>query len=265
MFDRDINNLKLPPTPAPTQKSPAAASKLKNAIAYESTGKYESALFAIEEALSLQGDYSDAWLIKGIIYCKLGKCNDALKCYDKLIQLDPNSAEGWRLKAATYSSMKLEENAVDCLSKALIIEPQNLEFRLSLAVAYQRLKKFEDALRVYEETKRQLPNEPRIDYYIGLMWGNNSDNQKALSAFEDSLKLNPDFTEALLAKGIILSRLNRKEEAKECADKILQLKGASTSSEKQPAPQAQSLNDSIRSDFNASQRRFTNKYSPKSN
>ncbi len=136
-----------------------------------------------------------------------------------------------------------------------------MEYRLSLAIALQRLKKYEDALKCYEEAKKQRPTDARIDYYIGLMWGNLADNEKALVSFEQALRLKPDFTDALLGKGIMLARLNRKEEAKECADKLLDIKGAS---EKQQAIKAQSENESIRNEFNAAQKRFKNKYSSNS-
>ena len=46
MFDQNTNNE--PP------EFIKAAMKLKNAVAYESTGKYESALMSLEEALIIQ-------------------------------------------------------------------------------------------------------------------------------------------------------------------------------------------------------------------
>lgn len=234
-----------------------AATKLKNALAYESAGKVESALMSIEEAIALQPDYIDAWLIKGVIQGKLGKCKEALQCYEKILEIDPKFADAYRLKAATFTSMNQHEKAIECFQKAVDLDPNNLEYRLSLAVAFQRLKRFEEALKVYEAAKDQRPTDARIDYYIGLMWGNLADNQKALASFEQALRLKPDFTDALLGKGIMLSRLNRKEEAKEIADKILQTKNYT---EKQETTKAQSENESIRNDFKAAQNRFRNKY-----
>jgi tetratricopeptide (TPR) repeat protein len=90
------------------------------------------------------------------------------------------------------------------------------------------------------------------------MWGNLTDYPKALASFEQALRLKPDFTDALLGKGIMLARLNRKEEAKECADKILKTKDAL---DKQQATQPQSENESIRNDFKAAQNRLRTKYS----
>ncbi len=142
-------------------------------------------------------------------------------------------ADAYRLKAATYTAMNLHEKAVECFTKAVELDPNNLEFRLGLAIALQRLKRFEDALKCYEEAKMQRPTDARIDYYIGLMWSNLADYQKALASFEQALRLKPDFTDAMLGKGIMLARLNRKEEAKECADKLLETKGTLRQSSRQ--------------------------------
>jgi tetratricopeptide (TPR) repeat protein len=237
----------------------SAVVKLKNAVAYECAGKYESALMSLEEALALQADYADAWLIKGVILGKSGRCSEALKCYDKVIELDPESADAWRLKAATFTSLNLHDKAVECFARAVELDPANLEFRLSLAVSLQRLKRFEEALKCYAEAKKQNPSDPRIDYYIGVMWGNRADYQKALAAFEEALRLKPDFKDALLGRGIMLAKLGRNEEAKECANNLLEHKGGS---EKQQAVQAQSENESIRNEFNAAQNRFKTKFSP---
>ena len=154
--------------------------------------------------------------------------------------------------------MNLHDKAAESLSKAVELDPTNLEFRLSLAIALQRIKRFDDALKCYQEAREQRPTDARIDYYIGLMWSNLADNQKALVSFEDALRLKPDFKDALLAKGIMLDRLNRKEEAKVCADKLLKTKGTS---EKPQATKPQSENEAIRNDFKTAQNKFRTKYS----
>ena len=110
MFNQNTNNE--PPTFI------KAATKLKNAVAYESMGKYESALSSIEEALALQTNYVDAWLIKGVIYSKLGMCSESLKCYDRIIEIDPKFGDAWRLKAAIYTSMNQHEKAVEMFNQS---------------------------------------------------------------------------------------------------------------------------------------------------
>jgi tetratricopeptide (TPR) repeat protein len=237
----------------------AAAVKLKDAMTFESTGKYESALLSLDQAIGIQNDYIDAWLIKGVILSKLGKCSEALQCYDKVIELDQNSPDAWRLKAAVYTSENLHQRAVECLEKAVEVNPNSLEFRLSLANAFQRLKRFEDALKCYAQAKMQMPNDPRIDYYIGVMWGNRADYEKALVSFEIALRFKPDFTDAMLGRGIMLAKLGRTEEAKACANKLLEIKGNTDQKEKNV--QVKSVNESIREEYNAAQKKFKAQYS----
>ncbi len=237
----------------------SAAVKLKDAMTFESIGKYESALTSLDQAIGIQSDYVDAWLIKGVILSKLGKCSEALHCYDKVITLDPNFPDAWRLKAAVFTSQNLHQKAVECLEKAVEVNPNSLEFRLSLATAFQRLKRFEDALKCYAQAKMQMPNDPRIDYYIGVMWGNMADYEKALVSFEIALRLKPDFTDAMLGKGIMLAKLGRTEEAKACANKLLEIKANTEQQEKNV--QTKSVNESIREEYNAAQKKFKAQYS----
>jgi tetratricopeptide (TPR) repeat protein len=133
MFDQNTNNE--PPTFI------KAATKLKNAVAYESTGKYESAQMSLEEALAIQPNYIDAWIIKGVIYGKLGKYNEAIKCYNRIIEIDPNFADAYRLKAATFTALNQHEKAVECFSKAVELDTANLEYRLSMTMHSNVMKK----------------------------------------------------------------------------------------------------------------------------
>ena len=82
-----------------------ASKKLKMAVAFEASGKHESALTSTEEALTLQKDYIDAWVFKGILLDKFGKCDEAMKCFDKIIEIKPTYIDAYRLKGATLVSL----------------------------------------------------------------------------------------------------------------------------------------------------------------
>ena len=94
--------------------SSLVAAKLKDAMAYRSARKYESAIRSIDEALSIQPDSPIAWLTKGVILAELGKCNESLACYDKLLELDSASAIAYRLKGATFELQGSWAKAAEC-------------------------------------------------------------------------------------------------------------------------------------------------------
>ena len=245
--------------------NPYASQKLKAAIELETAGKYESAMVSLDEAVAIQENYPDAWLIKGVILTKLGKCNDALKCYDKALEINASFTDALRLKSATYASLGSHDKALECLSAAVELEPENLDLRLNLAGAYQRQKQFDDAFRCYQEAKRQKPSDPKIDYFIGVMWGNRADYEKALVSFEIALRSKPDFLDALLGKGLMLAKLGRKEEAKAVANKLLEVKGAACTQLEKPQKEnaiSRSENEDIRNQYMAAQKRFTSQYAP---
>jgi tetratricopeptide (TPR) repeat protein len=86
-----------------------------------------------------------------------------------------------------------------------------------------------------------------------------ADYEKALASFEIALRVKPDFTDAVLGKGIILAKLGRTEEAKACANKLLEIKSHANQLEK--TGQTKSVNESIREEYNAAQRKFKAQYS----
>jgi Flp pilus assembly protein TadD len=89
--------------------------------------------------------------------------------------------------------------------------------------------------------------------------GNKGDYEEALNSFDQALKLKPDFTNALIAKGVIYAKLGRNDEAKLCAEKALETK---TKSGREKPAQTKSVNDDIRQQFETAQKKFKEAYSP---
>ncbi len=233
--------------------------ELEKGMCMEKAGKYESALDCFDKALLLKPDYADAWLLKGVILGKIGKCTESIKCYDKVVELDPNSASAWHLKAATFGIMNQYAKSTECDLKAIKLQPNNTEIRLSLAVSFQKLKKFEDAINCYEEVLKQKPDDAQIHYLIGIARGNEGDWKKAIDSFEQALKLDHCFTNALIAKGVVLAKLGRNDEAKLCAKEALKMK---SESEKEESIKSNSMNDRIRQEYENAQKNFKGTFSP---
>ena len=141
------------------------------------------------------------------------------------------------------------DQAVECEVKAIELDPDNMDLYLRLAAFYQKLKKFEDAQKCYEELLKQKPNNPQIHYLIGISHGNKGDYQKALDSIDQALGLKADFTEALIVKGVLLAKLGRADEAKLCADKVLEMKNES----EKPKPAQPNLPNYFQKDFSAAQ------------
>jgi len=99
-----------------------------------------------------------------------------------------------------------------------------MDLYVSVATFYQKQKKFEDTQKCYEELLKQKPNNPQIHFLIGITLGNKGDYKKALDSIDQALRLKDDFTEDLIIKGVLLSKLGRADEAKQCTEKVLEIK-----------------------------------------
>lgn len=79
-----------------------AAIKIQLAIEYMNSGAYREAVSAIEEAIKLQGNNENAWLVRAEIYQYLKVMDKAQESYDRALAIKPDSAEinnnyGWFL------------------------------------------------------------------------------------------------------------------------------------------------------------------------
>ncbi len=170
----------------------------------------------------------------------------------------------YRLKGATFEMQGSYAKASECFLKATELEPDNVGLRLNLANSFKRQKKFEDALKCYRQILEREPQNPVFNYFVGIALGDMGNYAAALAFFDNALSLKPDYNEAALGKGFVLTKLGRADEAKACTEKLLGTEKDAAAPKEANAKDADyaSLNDSCRQDYAASQRKFKDAFSP---
>ena len=81
-------------------------------------GRYEEALQAIDKALELNPDYSDAWYNKGVALRKLGRYEEALQAIDKALKLKPDDFDAWYNKCVALRKLGRYKEAQIAFKKA---------------------------------------------------------------------------------------------------------------------------------------------------
>jgi tetratricopeptide (TPR) repeat protein len=86
-----------------------------------SLNRFDEAVLAYDQAISLDANSSDAWYNKGNALKSIGKYDEAIRAYDEVIRLDPSYADAWQKKAAALSAIGRYDESTLVFNEALNI------------------------------------------------------------------------------------------------------------------------------------------------
>jgi tetratricopeptide (TPR) repeat protein len=148
------------------------------------------------------------------------KLNDPARAepvVQRMIQLDPADPENYFALAKIYEDAGAYENAEDILLKAKEAKPADPAVYMTLAGYYKRQGQVDKMINATEERADREPNNPEAHYTVATFYwdeafrntalkdGEKRDYvQKGIGAIDKALKLKPDYTEALVYKGLLL-------------------------------------------------------------
>lgn len=171
---------------------------------YSALGDYDSAINSYEVALSRSSDNIPLLYKKGKLLLQYTKYQDAEDCFRKIISLNENHEEARfdlayalqlqgnldeaeieykntiKLRPAyahaynnlgiLYKEKELLEPAVECFSKAVQYDASSVSAYSNLGHALQLLDKYEAALVACKKANELKPNDPEINYSLGLQY-----------------------------------------------------------------------------------------------
>ncbi|MCK9574151.1 MAG: tetratricopeptide repeat protein [Candidatus Omnitrophica bacterium] len=185
---------------------------------------YALNLFAAsEESIKkLYGDY-----LKGLFYAEEGNYEQSLKELNKVKKVDPNSIYV-RLKiASVLIRMGALEKAEAELKDAKALNPESFEASLGLIFLYSYGQKDIELESEYEEFLKKAhklkPEDIKISEYLAQFYFYKKQPKEALVIYEDIVKNQPDYVDALFWLGFLYEDLNRREDAIKTWKKGLQI------------------------------------------
>ncbi len=147
---------------------------LQIAEIYNSLGRYDQAAEKYKKMVEL--DPSNKVLQRQLAetYARGGKIQEAMKILEGILETDKNNAEALAALADIYLDQHNFDQALALYQRLLAMEHTNPEVRLRVAVAYvgqsQRDSTFiEKAKPIFEQLNKELPNDWRPYYYLGMI------------------------------------------------------------------------------------------------
>lgn len=192
---------------------------------YTKTGRFDEALFAIEEMKDLKADPNLLHLLLGKIYLTQGKFADAKKEFesinDKTFQYYPGK-QGPAGELINSAATDINKNdlvsAKEKLAKALAANPYNLDAYYNTAVLNYLEGKYDDSIKTLYKITDTKVFYPYADYLIGKNLAALGRADEAQVLLNKSIKEYPPLVESYIE----LANLNIKADEYQRAETYLQ-------------------------------------------
>ncbi len=167
----------------------------------------------MEEKRRLLGDFMRRWKrIEGEEEVSdEAKIKSALREYEKLIEADPTIPKVWQIKGELLAKLGRWQEAIECFDRAAELNPE-MEGEYRAEVLSLLAEKFDPEKERIEWRRWSVPKGAEAE-----------EIERRLRYYDYLLEAHPQMEKAWQAKGQLLAKLGRYEEALECFDKAIEL------------------------------------------
>lgn len=137
----------------------------------------KEAIKLVSQAIKLQPNYAQAYLLRGWLYSQLRNNSKATLDYNKAISIDPEYDASYMLRAATKIALEDQSGALNDYNKAISINPDNFNALEGRGFVRQTLNDNKGALDDFNQASkinpiREKDNKYRIAVLIGKCGAN---------------------------------------------------------------------------------------------
>jgi tetratricopeptide (TPR) repeat protein len=205
-----------------TPNDPATLVELANTFSL--TGDFKTAIKYINDALRIDEEYRDAYVLKGSIYKTVDNKELALSSYQTAVQLDPDYFIGHLNTGWLLTDMGKHQLALEYYENAKELRPQNLNAQYGIAKSYQDMEKYDNALAEYRELE-EIDSNFYITYfnqgYIKQYHQHQLDS--AVHFYNKLLEINPEYIHAWYQLGKTYFEQGRKADAGRAYSRALKI------------------------------------------
>jgi tetratricopeptide (TPR) repeat protein len=174
-------------------------------------GLMNEAIKYLNQALSLDPTYYQAYYLLGVVFYRGQRFEEAASAFQSCLGVKPDYSDAHSGLASVYEEMGLLEKAEEEFKDAYAIGSSH-DACLQLAEIYFKQDKMTLALDYAQEAI--LKNDQSADAYNleGVILNQNGDYAKAIVSFSNALSINPNFVVARINLGV--SYINHQEPKK---------------------------------------------------
>ena len=161
----------------------------------------------------------DILLSNAIQLSASGQFDEAEKMFRQILDLNPVHGQALYFLGIIALSKGVMDEACRLLYNACLSDPKNKDYSYSLAVALQESGKFDEALHRYEE----IADMPEAQNNMGNIRRQKGELEKARTAFDKAIEINPKFVWAYVNKALLERQENHQKKAEDLLETALQI------------------------------------------
>jgi tetratricopeptide (TPR) repeat protein len=161
-------------------------------------GLHEEALECYERALEYESGYThEDWLGKGIALRHLGRFDEALRAIDNALTLDPEFVSAWHSRGIVLDQLGRHDEALEAVDKAISLDSSVQQLWRSRGIVLFNLGRLEEALGAFDEAIRsEWPVTPALLRSRAAVLRGLGRHRDALQAVYKSIRLGTDLPES---------------------------------------------------------------------
>jgi putative PEP-CTERM system TPR-repeat lipoprotein len=169
------------------------------------------ALAVIDEAIKVLPRNSVLLEMKGRILLGEKKYKDALKVFDDLEVVAPD--KGLPFKIKTFMAMNEQGKAREQANRVIALKPNSAFGYTLMASIYENQNDIGRAIEEMNKGLRLDKGNLQAMLTLGNLYAKNRRSDLAMAAYQSALQINPDFTPAIFAQGVLLEGEGKKKAA----------------------------------------------------
>lgn len=195
-------------------------------VAYQNLTNYEAVIKDFTKLISLRENLDSAYLNRGYAYYLQDKFDLALQDFDILIKTFPDKDSGYGNRGVVFLSLGKYDAAAADFEKASQLAPSDLSYQKNLSTAYLLQTKYDEAIKILDVLIEKATFDSSLFHNRGTAFYLMKNYEKAVENFNQSIKLNPNYTDSYITRAISLCKLGKTDLAKADEQKVLQLGGS---------------------------------------
>jgi tetratricopeptide (TPR) repeat protein len=161
------------------------------ATSYLGQGKAKDAISAYQKVVDMGPEYYWVKALIGEVYLKQEDYDQAEELFLEVIAEDENSALALKGLGLCSQHRQEDETAMEYYERSLEIAPNAPEVYLELALLKIKANEQEEALTILETGRLFNLDDPRIHYYLGMLYEEKGDLEAASHEYYRAVQLDP--------------------------------------------------------------------------